>query len=57
MDSRAADGANESPDPGTAEFDRYVGIQFADGEVYVYDVEQPSAWIRSDAAVPVAAAV
>jgi hypothetical protein len=50
MDSRAADDAS-------GEVGRYVGIRFADGEVYIYDAENPAAWVQSDAAVPLDAAV
>ncbi len=33
------------------DLDRYVGVGFVDGEVYVYDTEQETAWIQSDAGV------
>jgi hypothetical protein len=50
MNSQAAD---DTPDA----FGRYVGIRFVDGEVYIYDEENPKAWVQSDSAVPLAAAV
>lgn len=50
MNSRAA---NDTPDADS----RYVGIRFVDGEVYIYDEANTAAWVQSDAAVPLAAAV
>jgi len=35
------------------DLDRYAGVAFVDGEVYVYDTEAETAWIQSDAGVEV----
>ena len=44
------------PEKGPGESaDRYPALEVADGEVLIYDRDEHTAWIRSDAAVPVSA--
>lgn len=34
-----------------ADADRYAQLELADGSVVIYDVENPTAWLQSDASV------